>query len=162
MSVNPSKKIPPEAVLLVGAGYGAIKAAQDVAEAGKPLIWVTRAPHFLEVPRGPATFAEWPEDLNFQFRPLYLRVTRHPLVTAMTRTHIKSISREPDGYRVTLVQESPFIDYDLCTGCARCLEVCPLNETDSPPLKRTPPYCPGPSTSRRGKSHPVGKPVPWA
>ena len=142
MSVNPSKKIPPEAVLLVGAGYGAIKAAQDVAEAGKPLIWVTRAPHFLEVPRGPATFAEWPEDLNFQFRPLYLRVTRHPLVTAMKRTHIKSISCEPDGYRVTLVQESPFIDYDLCTGCARCLEVCPLNETDSPPLKRTPPYCP--------------------
>ncbi|MCX7981457.1 MAG: FAD-dependent oxidoreductase [Syntrophales bacterium] len=139
---NSPNKIPQAAVLLLGAGYGAIKAAQDMAEAGKPLIWVTRAPHFLEVPLGKAAFTEWPEDLNFQFRPLYLRVTRHPLVTALTRTHVESIVREGEGYRVTLIQESPFVDYDLCTGCARCMEVCPLKDTTSPPLKRTPPYCP--------------------
>jgi len=34
------------AILLIGAGYGAIKAAQDIAEAGKPLVWITQAPHF--------------------------------------------------------------------------------------------------------------------
>jgi len=142
MSLTPLKTIPREAILLVGAGYGAIKAAQDVAEAGKPLVWITRAPHFLEVPSGPATFTEWPEDLNFQFRPLYLRVTRHPLVTALTRTHLASIEKEGDGYKVSIIQESPFIDYDLCTGCGRCIEVCPLTGSGNPPLTKTPSYCP--------------------
>lgn len=130
------------AILLVGAGYGAIKAAQDVAEAGKPLVWITQAPHFLELTSRTASFESWPEDLNFQFRPLYLRVTRHPLVTALTRAHIASVEKRTGGYWVSIVHESPFIDYDLCTGCGRCMGVCPLTDSSVPPLTRTPPYCP--------------------
>ena len=33
-------------------------------------------------------------------------------------------------------------DYDLCTGCGRCMEVCPLQDDTHPPLTRTPAYCP--------------------
>ena len=131
-----------KAILLVGSGYGALKVAQDLAQSGLPLLWVTGAPHFLELPSGRESFTEWPADLNFQFRPLYLRVTRHPLVTAMTHAHVETIEKGPDGYHVTAVQSPAYVDYDLCTGCGRCMDVCPLQDTAHPPLRRTPPYCP--------------------
>ena len=131
-----------KAILLVGSGYGALKVAQDLAQSGHFLVWVTKAPHFLELPVGRASFVEWPEDLEFQFRPLYLRVTRHPRVTTLTHTRIESIEQGPEGYRVVAVQDPLYVDYDLCTGCGRCMEVCPIQNTANPPLRRTPAYCP--------------------
>ena len=131
-----------KAVLVVGSGYGALKVAQDLAQSGLPLVWVAKSPHFLELPGGRETFTEWPADLNFQFRPLYLRLTRHPLVTAMTHAHVESIKENKDGWRIVAVQNPSYVDYDLCTGCSRCMEACPLQNSPHPPLTRTPPYCP--------------------
>ncbi|MCX5842216.1 MAG: FAD-dependent oxidoreductase, partial [Deltaproteobacteria bacterium] len=131
-----------KAVLLIGSGYGALKVAQDLSQSGLPLVWVTKAVHFLELPGGVKHFTEWPDDLDFQFRPLYLQVTRHPLVTAMTHARIEAIQRGPEGYRAVIVQDPVYIDYDLCTGCGRCMEICPLKNTSHPPLQRTPAYCP--------------------
>ncbi len=130
------------AVLLIGSGYGALKVAQDLSQSGLPLVWVTKAIHFLELPGGVEHFTEWPIDLDYQFRPLYLQVTRHPLVTAMTHARVEAISRGADGYRADIVQDPVYVDYDLCTGCGRCMDVCPLQDSDHPPLRRTPAYCP--------------------
>jgi len=131
-----------KAVLLVGSGYGALKVAQDLSQSGLPLVWVTKAIHFLEHPEGTAPFTDYPEDLDFQFRPLYLQVTRHPLVTALTHARIEAIKRGPDGYRAVITQDPVYVDYDLCTGCGRCMDVCPLQDSSHPPLRRTPAYCP--------------------
>jgi len=133
---------PKKAVLLAGSGYGALKVAEDLVQSGIPVVWVTRAPHFLELPATIERGEDWPDDLNYQFRPLYLRVTRHPLVTPLTRARIQSLTRVKDGFRAVIVQDPHFIDYDLCTGCGKCMEVCPLNESDHPPLSRSPAYCP--------------------
>ncbi|MGA2518655.1 MAG: FAD-dependent oxidoreductase [Thermodesulfobacteriota bacterium] len=135
-------KTPDKAVLLLGSGYGALKVAEDLAQAGIPVIWVTRAQHFLELPKGVEQVPEWPIDLNFQFRPLYLRVTRHPLVTPLTRARVSSLEKIPEGYRVVVEQDPIYVDYDLCTGCSRCMEVCPLEQQGRLPLSRTPAYCP--------------------
>jgi len=62
---------------------------------------------FLELASGTKVFDPWPEDLNFQFRPLYLRITRHPLVTALTRAHVAAVEKRPEGYWVSVVHESP-------------------------------------------------------
>ena len=135
-------KVPQKAVLLLGSGYGALKVAEDMAEAGIPVIWVTQAQHFLELPKGVKQVPEWPDDLNYQFRPLYLRVTRHALVTPLTRARVQSLERSPEGYRVVVEQDPIYVDYDLCTGCSRCMEVCPLEQQGRLPLSRTPAYCP--------------------
>jgi NADPH-dependent glutamate synthase beta subunit-like oxidoreductase/NAD-dependent dihydropyrimidine dehydrogenase PreA subunit len=129
-------------VLLVGSGFGALKVAEDLATSGIPVVWVTKASHFLELPGGIECFSEWPEDINFQFRPLYLRVTRHPLVTPLTRARVEALEAEGEDYRARIVQDPQYIDYDLCTGCGQCIEVCPLNDSRHPPLTRTPAYCP--------------------
>lgn len=135
-------KIPPKAVMVVGAGYGALMSAEALAQSGIPLVWITKADHFLELPAGMQRFPEWPQDLDFQFRPLYLRVTRHPLVSALTKTGIVSLKKEKSGFRVEVLQNPHYIDYDLCSGCGKCIELCPLNDIPNPPLKRTPPYTP--------------------
>jgi NADPH-dependent glutamate synthase beta subunit-like oxidoreductase/NAD-dependent dihydropyrimidine dehydrogenase PreA subunit len=131
-----------KAVLLIGSGYGALKVAQDLSQSGLPLVWVTKAIHFLELPGGVKQFTEWPVDLDFQFRPLYLQVTRHPLVTAMTHSRVEDIKRTPEGYRAAILQDPVYVDYDLCTGCGRCMDICPLKDSGHPPLRRTPAYCP--------------------
>lgn len=142
MNKLPPSSVLKKAILLVGSGYGALKVAQDLSQSGLPLVWVTKAIHFLELPGGVEHFTEWPVDLDFQFRPLYLQVTRHPLVTAMTHARVETIKRGPDGYRAVIVQDPVYVDYDLCTGCGRCMDVCPLQNTSHPPLRRTPAYCP--------------------
>jgi NADPH-dependent glutamate synthase beta subunit-like oxidoreductase/formate hydrogenlyase subunit 6/NADH:ubiquinone oxidoreductase subunit I len=131
-----------EAVLLIGSGYGSLKVAEDLAHSGIPVVWVTGAQHFLELPEGTDDFFELPVDLNYQFRPLYLRVTRHPLVTPLTDARIESIESNGGGFQSVIVQNPLYIDYNLCTGCGRCIEVCPLSESEHPPLSRTPAYCP--------------------
>jgi NADH dehydrogenase FAD-containing subunit len=102
MTAATRTRVPKEAVLLLGSGYGALKVAEDTAEAGIPVIWVTRARHFLELPEGVERIPEWPEDLDFQFRPLYLRVTRHPLVTTITQARVRSLEETPEGHRITV------------------------------------------------------------
>ncbi len=131
-----------QAVLLVGAGFAALKVAEDLAQSGIPVVWVTRASHFLKLPSGIEGFTEWPEDINFQFRPLYLRVTRHPLATPLTHARVETIERKDGGFRAVIVQDPLYIDYDLCTGCGRCMEICPLADSEHPPLTRSPAYCP--------------------
>jgi len=142
MTSSSKTKVPDKAVLLLGSGYGALKVAEDLAQAGIPVIWVTRAQHFLELPKAVEQVPEWPVDLNFQFRPLYLRVTRHPLVTPLTRARVSSLEKIPEGYRVVVDQDPIYVDYDLCTGCNRCMEICPLEQQGRLPLSRTPAYCP--------------------
>jgi len=142
--VSPARSdiTPEKGVLIVGSGFGALKAAEDMAQSGIPVLWVTRAHHFLELPEGIEGYEEWPEDLNFQFRPLYLRVTRHPLVTPLTQSHLASLTRTDNGFAGEILQDPIYIDYDRCTGCSRCMEVCPLQDTDHPPLSRSPAFCP--------------------
>lgn len=142
MRQAPSSAASAKTILLVGSGYGALKVAQDLAQSGLPLVWVTKAPHFLELPGGVRHFTEWPDDLDYQFRPLYLQVTRHPLVRAMTRARVEALTPAADGYRAVIVREPVYINYDLCTGCGRCMDACPLKDADHPPLGRTPASCP--------------------
>ncbi len=131
-----------QAVLIVGSGYGALKVAEDLSHSGVPVTWLTGAGNFLELPAGVKPEPEWPEDLAFQFRPLYLRVTRHPLVTPLTRARLASLKKTPAGYHAMVEQDPTFIDYDLCTGCRRCVETCPLAESQRPPLRQSPDWCP--------------------
>ncbi|MCF8032985.1 MAG: FAD-dependent oxidoreductase [Desulfarculaceae bacterium] len=141
MNQNGSKD-PAPGVLVVGSGYGALKAAEDLSHAGIPVIWATRSSQFLDLPEGVEPFEDWPGDLNFQFRPLYLRVTRHPLVTPLTQTRLESLSLEDGSCAAHLRQDPVYVDYDLCTGCSRCMELCPLNHGEHPPLQRSPAFCP--------------------
>lgn len=131
-----------EAVLLVGSGYGALKVAEDLVQSGIPVAWVTKSPHYLELPLGAEALADWPADLDYQFRPLYLRVTRHPLLTALPQARILSAGNGARGFVVEGEQDPRYIDYDLCTGCGKCTQCCPLNDSERPPITRRPAQCP--------------------
>lgn len=142
MSAPDKQQSSQEAVLVVGSGYGALKAAEDLSHAGIPVVWAAGAQNFLELPEGVEHFEAWPHDLDFQFRPLYLRVTRHPLVTPLTQARVQSLEKNQSGYHAVVEQDPIYVDYDLCTGCGLCMEVCPLSEGAHPPLTRSPAFCP--------------------
>jgi NADPH-dependent glutamate synthase beta subunit-like oxidoreductase/NAD-dependent dihydropyrimidine dehydrogenase PreA subunit len=142
VSVSDKRETAKKAVLVVGSGYGALKAAEDLSHAGIPVVWAAKAQNFLELPEGVEHFNEWPHDLDFQFRPLYLRVTRHPLVTPLTQAQVTSLEKNKTGYNAVVEQDPVYVDYDLCTGCGLCMEVCPLGDGAHPPLTRSPAYCP--------------------
>lgn len=142
MSGSGKQQAAKNAVLVVGSGYGALKAAEDLSHAGIPVVWATKSQNFLELPEGVEHFEEWPHDLDFQFRPLYLRVTRHPLVTPLSQARVESLRSNQTGYLAVVAQDPIYVDYDLCTGCGLCMEVCPLGQGPHPPLTRSPAYCP--------------------
>ena len=131
-----------KAVLVLGSGYGALKSANNLALSGIPTVWATRSKHFLPPNDESAAQADWPEDLSYQLRPLYLRVKQHPLVTPLPQARLTAVEQGLHGYKVTVSQAPRFIDPDRCTGCARCLEVCPLAGSPGSPLWPAPGYVP--------------------
>ena len=133
---------PQKAVLILGSGHGALKVANDIVQAGLPAVWATRSEQFLEFPKGMDQYDELPADLSYQFRPLYLRVKNNPLLTPLTRARVVAWDRAGDCQRAVIEQDPVYIDENLCTGCGRCMEICPLNDGENPPIKRTPGYNP--------------------
>lgn len=162
MSPGKASNPPREAVLLVGSGYGALKVAEDLSHAGIPVLWATRAAHFLELPDSVEPFEQWPADLNYQFRPLYLRVTRHRLVTPLTQARLESVRPHGAGYDVVVAQDPKYIDYDLCTGCGRCSEVCPWTKVKRRRCRAPRATAPrAPCSLTNASSAPAARAAPW-
>lgn len=57
--------------------------------------------------------------------PKMAATSHHPNVTLMTYTHVKDIRKNPRGtFKVSLNQKSTFVNFNQCTGCQKCEEVC--------------------------------------
>ncbi|MFX1293652.1 MAG: 4Fe-4S binding protein [Promethearchaeota archaeon] len=50
----------------------------------------------------------------------------HPNIELRTYCEIKDIRGNAGQYKVTIEHKSTYVDWDKCTGCARCIEKCPV------------------------------------
>ena len=117
--------------LVIGGGVAGLTTALRTAEAGIETIIVERE-GFLG-----GHMAKWDKlfptfDCSICILgPIMTRVARHPLIRIITLADITNIEGTPGSYTVTVNQHARYVDIETCTGCNKCLEVCPVDVVDS-------------------------------
>jgi heterodisulfide reductase subunit A len=56
-------------------------------------------------------------------------VARNDNVRLFTLTEVLEVNGEPGNFTVKLKQNPRYVDTEKCTGCQKCLEVCPVEVT---------------------------------
>jgi len=63
--------------------------------------------------------------------PKMASVSHHPNVQLMTYSEVDGIVRNADGsFAVDLHRKASYVDFDVCTGCGKCEEVCTVTVPD--------------------------------
>jgi heterodisulfide reductase subunit A len=63
--------------------------------------------------------------------PKMAAVAHHPQVTPMVYTEVDSFVRNEDGsFTVDLHKKASYVDFDACTGCAKCERACTVSLPD--------------------------------
>jgi len=55
-----------------------------------------------------------------------VEVAKHPNVQIHSYTEVEDISGTAGQFKVKLRKKARFVDENVCTGCGRCMEVCPI------------------------------------
>ncbi|MGQ4912745.1 MAG: hydrogenase iron-sulfur subunit [Candidatus Thorarchaeota archaeon] len=112
--------------LVVGGGVAGITSALELADSGIETVIVEKQ-GFLG-----GHMAKWDKlfptfDCSICILgPLMSRLNQHPNIRIMTLTDIADVRGNVGRYRVRIRQRPRYVDIDSCTGCNRCIEVCPV------------------------------------
>jgi heterodisulfide reductase subunit A len=116
--------------MVVGGGVAGITSALELADSGIETVIVERE-GFLG-----GHMAKWDKlfptfDCSICILgPLMTRLARHPKIKIMTLAEVTDVKGNVGRYRVTVKQKPRYVDIESCTGCNRCIEVCPTEVTD--------------------------------
>ncbi|RLE14636.1 4Fe-4S ferredoxin, partial [Candidatus Aerophobetes bacterium] len=114
------------AVMVIGAGIGGIQASLDLAEAGFKVYLVDKKPGIGGVmAQLDKTFPT--NDCSMCIlSPKLLDTGRSQNIEIMSYTEVEKVKGEPGNFKVTLRKKPRYVDPDKCTGCAECVENCPV------------------------------------
>lgn len=132
---------PDNRVLIIGGGVGGMKAAMDLAEAGRDVVLIDKAPSIgglmTQLDR---TFPTNNCDLC-TLSPQLAESTRELHIELMTLTRLSEIDGEAGNFKVTLKSEPRFIDLEKCTACGDCYKAFPECVRFTPGLDHRAPTC---------------------
>ncbi|MFZ7112955.1 MAG: FAD-dependent oxidoreductase [Desulfatiglandales bacterium] len=127
--------------LVIGGGLGGIKAALDLAETGKDVILIDKAPAIgglmTQLDR---TFPTNNCDLC-TLSPHLAESGRQLHIDLLTMTRAAKVEGEAGNFRVTLKCAPRFIDTERCTACGACLKQFPECVRFTPGLDHRAPTC---------------------
>ncbi len=137
-----------QAVLVVGSGVAGLKAALEVASRGTQVYLIDRSP-FLggeimrlerQFPTDHCGLCRMLPTTNRTYEGEYClrRDFYHPLIELITQAEVIKLSGNKGNFKATLRIGARGVDQELCTGCGRCIEVCPeeINQGICPPVGR--------------------------
>ncbi len=127
--------------LVIGGGVGGIKAALDLAEAGRDVILIDKAPAIgglmTQLDR---TFPTNNCDLC-TLSPHLAESGRQLHIQLLPLTTLTSLEGEDGSFKVTLTTSPRFIDVSKCTACGDCLNAFPQCVRFTPGLDHRAPTC---------------------
>ncbi|MFC2018596.1 NAD(P)-binding protein [Chloroflexota bacterium] len=114
------------AVIVVGGGIGGIQASLDLAESGYKVYLVEESPAIGgKMAQLDKTFPT--NDCSMcTLSPKLVECGRHPNIELLTYSDLVDIQGEPGDFRAKVLKRSRFIDFEKCTGCGECVDVCPV------------------------------------
>jgi len=113
-------------VLVVGGGISGMTAALDLADGGYPVILVDRLPsiggHVLQLAK---TFP-YLEEAACILGPRMTEIERHPRIQLETYAEVEETQGYVGNFDVRIRRKPRHVDMEKCTGCDKCVEVCPV------------------------------------
>jgi heterodisulfide reductase subunit A len=128
-------------VLIVGGGMGGIRAALDLAEAGRDVVLIDNAYSIggLMV-RLDRTFPTNNCDLC-TLSPHLSESGRQLHIELMTMTELAALEGEAGSFKAALATHPRFIDIEKCTACGDCHRLFPQAVRFTPGLDHRAPTC---------------------
>ncbi|PDW04494.1 CoB--CoM heterodisulfide reductase iron-sulfur subunit A family protein [Candidatus Viridilinea mediisalina] len=116
--------------LVVGGGIAGLTAALELANAGHHVFLVERdssiGGHMARLDKTFPTL----DCAACILTPKMVDVEHHPNITLMTWSEVEAVHGYVGNFNVRVRKKARFIDPDLCTGCAACIEKCPVSIVD--------------------------------
>ena len=115
-----------KSVLVIGGGISGIQAAIDLAEMGVKVHLVEESPSIGgHMARLDKTFPT-NDCAMCILGPKMVEVSRHPNITLLTNSQVANVQGHVGNFQVKVQKEPRFVDENKCTGCAMCVEKCPV------------------------------------
>jgi len=114
-----------KATLVIGAGVSGIFAAVDIANMGYKVYLVDRQASIGgNMAKLDKTFPT--NDCSACIlTPIMVAAGTHPNIELLTYSEVESIDGSIGNFKVLVRKKQTYIDWDKCTGCGACVEVCP-------------------------------------
>jgi len=125
--------------LVVGAGIAGIEAALKIAESGKKVYLVEKAP---SIGGHMAKFDKTFPTLDCAaciLTPKMVQVGQHPNIELMTYSQVEELSGYVGNFKAKIRRKARFVDEDKCTGCSQCVERCPVHFKPTEPAEQIAP-----------------------
>ncbi|MFZ5899145.1 MAG: FAD-dependent oxidoreductase [Bacillota bacterium] len=116
-------------ILVVGGGISGLTSALEAAEAGYEVFIVEKNPYLGgRVAQLNKYFPKiCPPNCGLEIN--FKRIKNNPRVRFMTMAEVESISGKPGDFDVTVRLNPRYVTHE-CTGCGKCVEVCPIERAN--------------------------------
>jgi quinone-modifying oxidoreductase subunit QmoA len=113
-------------ILVIGGGVTGITTALEAAETGHKVTILEKYPYLGgRVARMNKYFPKLcPPTCGLEIN--FRRIKQNPNITVYTQAEVKEVSGEPGNYDVKVTLNPRFVNSN-CTGCNKCVEVCPVD-----------------------------------
>ena len=112
--------------LVIGGGVAGLEAALDIAEGGFEVHLVERAPYLGGKVVGLSSSHPALLPGGCDVIPMALEAVLHPRLRIHLLTEVEAVEGYVGNFKVKLRGRPPFVDWERCTGCGICQEVCPV------------------------------------
>ncbi|MBE9542659.1 MAG: FAD-dependent oxidoreductase, partial [Proteobacteria bacterium] len=126
--LNPISTIPMvKKALVIGGGVSGIHAALDIANGGYEVFLVERTP---SIGGNMVTLSEVFPTLDCPqciLTPKMVQCGQHPNINIIAYSEIEEVKGQIGDFEVLVKRKGTCIDWDKCTGCGECSNVCPVD-----------------------------------